>query len=250
MRLQPTGTRPPTPSPEHRTVSRVMSILEVVVASEPNGLRLADLSDTLGAPKSSLHGLARGLVATGYLREYRGRYYRGPAVAMLTLDGQQIPAAYHHALQTLSSTLNETALLATLAGDSVINLDIVEPQQTIRASPPLHKRRPLWPNSSGKVFLAYMDPHRRDRYLNRHHKDPTQQQHIRTELQTIHTTAIAYNRGETTPDLYGIATPITITGTDTTLTLAIAGPTTRLHNQLQTIATTLKTTAQELSVFG
>ena len=53
-------------SPEHRTVSRVMAVLEAVVASEPNGLRLADLADMLDAPKSTLHGLAKGLAATGY----------------------------------------------------------------------------------------------------------------------------------------------------------------------------------------
>src|SRR5439155_25546022 len=85
------GPEMPTPTmdpalartPEHRTVSRVMAILEVVVASEPNGLRLADLPDMVGAPKSTIHGLARGLVATGYIREQNGRYFQGPALAML-----------------------------------------------------------------------------------------------------------------------------------------------------------------------
>ena len=244
---EPASGRPPTPSPEHRTVSRVMSILEAVVASEPNGLRLADLSGMVAAPKSSIHGLARGLVATGYLRDYRGRYYRGPAVAMLALGGEQVPAAYHHALQSLSRALNETALLATLAGDSAINLEIVEPEQTIRASPPLHKRRPLWPISSGKVFLAYMDSRRRDLYLNRRHKDPTEQQRIRDELEAIHATGIAYNRGETFPDLYGVASPISIAGTDVTLAIAVAGPATRLHDRLDTIAAAVKSTAEELS---
>ena len=235
-----------TTSSEHRTVSRAMSILEAVVAGEPNGLRLADLSESLDAPKSSIHGLARGLVATGHLREYRGRYFRGPAVAMLALGGEQVPSTYHHALGTLSLTTNETAILATLAADSVVNLDIVEPQHTIRASPPLHRRRPLWPISSGKVLLAYMEPGRRDLYLNRHHKDPDEQRRIRDELRTIHATGIAYNRGEVSPDLYGIASPITIT--NTTLTIGVAGPASRLRDQLDAIAAVVKSAAQELSI--
>ena len=78
-------------TPEHRTVSRVMAILEVVIASEPNGLRLADLPDMVGAPKSTIHGLARGLVATGYVREHNGRYYQGPALAILAVGGQHLP---------------------------------------------------------------------------------------------------------------------------------------------------------------
>ena len=92
-----------------------MSILEVVVASEPNGLRLADLPDMVGAPKSTIHGLARGLVATGYVREQGGRYYEGPALAMLGGGRHHNEATYHHALEQLSAAQHETAILATLA---------------------------------------------------------------------------------------------------------------------------------------
>ena len=69
-----------------------MAILELVAVNEPIGLRLAELCDMIGAPKSSVHGLVRGLVTTGYLRETQGRYCRGPASAMLTIGSEQIPA--------------------------------------------------------------------------------------------------------------------------------------------------------------
>ncbi len=238
------GTR----SLEHRTVSRIMSILEVVVASEPNGLRLADLSDMVGAPKSSIHGLARGLVATGYLREHRGRYYRGPAIAMLSLGGERIPAAYHHALETLRDDLGETAILATLAGDSVINIDMVESSHTIRASPPLHVRRPMWPGSYGKVFLAHMNPRRCDLYLNRKHPDADEQQRIRRELEEIRSRGVAFNRGESIPELHGIASPISYPGIDVTLAIGIAGPAHRIPEEmLEQIGDHIKKTADDLS---
>lgn len=232
---------------EHRTVSRVMSILEVVIASEPNGLRLADMPDMLGAPKSSLHGLVRGLVATGYLRERQGRYYQGPATSMLALSGQRIPAALHHALQTLADTWHETAILATLAGESVINIDKVESSQLVRASPPLHERRPMWPGSYGKVFLAFMSDRRRDAYLRRKHKEPRAQRQILAELETIRTTGIAYNKGETVPDLYGIACPIRLGTVDVTLALGIAGPASRLENRLEEIGQGVLDVARDIS---
>jgi len=237
----------PARTPEHRTVSRIMAILEAVVASEPVGLRLADLPDMIGAPKSTIHGLARGLVATGYLREHRGRYFQGPAVAMLAVGGGQVPAGYHHALEQLSQAWNETAILATLAGESVINIDVVEPDQLIRASPPVHERRPMWPGSYGKVFLAFMDPRRRDAYLRRKHKDPGEQARILAELETIRATGVAFNRGEVSPDLYGVASPITSAGIDVTLAIGVAGPASRMAERLDDIARSVLETARGLS---
>jgi DNA-binding IclR family transcriptional regulator len=241
---------PSAVSHEHRTVSRVMAILEVAVASEPNGIRLADLADMVAAPKSSVHGLARGLVATGYLREHQGRYFRGPAVAMLALSGEHIPAAYHHALEELSSMWNETAILATLAGDSAINIDVVEPDQMIRASPPLHTRRPMWPGSFGKVFLAYMEPRRRESHLNRKHKDPEERARITAELEVIRATGVAYNRGETIPDLCGVASPIVIAGIDVTLSIGLSGPITRMVPRLEEMSAAVSATARRLSAQG
>ncbi|MYW96146.1 IclR family transcriptional regulator [Amycolatopsis rubida] len=232
---------------EHRTVSRVMSILEVVIASEPNGLRLADLPDMLGAPKSSLHGLVRGLVANGYLRERHGRYYQGPATSLLALSGQRIPAALHHSLQTLANAWQETAILATLAGESVINIDKVESPQLVRASPPLHERRPMWPGSYGKVFLAFMSSARRDAYLRRKHKEPSTQRRILAELETIRTSGIAYNKAETVPDLYGIACPIRLGDGDVTLALGIAGPASRLEGRLEEVGQGVLEAARDLS---
>lgn len=237
-------------TPEHRTVSRVMSILEVVVASEPRGLRLADLPDMVGAPKSTIHGLARGLVATGYMREQNNRYYQGPALTMLAVGGQHVPAAYHHALEQLAKAWNETAILATLAGESVINIDVVEPTHTIRASPPLHERRPMWPGSYGKVFLAFMEPRRLDSYLRRKHKDSLEQARIRDELAMIRANGIAFNRGETNPELYGVAGPIVIAGMDVTLAIGLAGPAARMADRLEEMADSVRETARRLSNTG
>ena len=224
-----------------------MAILELVTASEPTGLRLADLPDMVGAPKSTIHGLARGLVATGYLREHGGRYYRGPAVAVLSLAGDELPAAYHHALEKLSKTCNETAVLASLAGESVINIDAVIPDQLIRASPPLHVRRPMWPGSYGKVLLAFMDPRRRDSYLRRKYKDPAEQAQILEELETVRETGIAFNRGETSPELYGVASPIVLAGTGVNLAIGVAGPAARMAEQLDDIVGHVLETARALS---
>lgn len=233
---------------EHRTVSRVMAILEVVIASEPGGVRLGDLSEAIGAPKSSIHGLAKGLVATGYLREEQNRYFQGPAVStLLALGGHQVPTGYRHALEQLSRDWGETAILSMMVGDSAINVDLVEPEQVIRASPPLHQRNPLWPVSYGKCFLAFMDTKRRDAYIRRLVEDAGERQGIAEELDEIRATRISMNRGERFPELYGVASPIVLADRDVTMAIGLAGPSARMGGRIDEMAEGVRAVAAELS---
>ena len=234
-------------TPEHRTVSRVMALLEAVVANEEQGLRLTDLSDVLGAPKSTIHGLARGLVTTGYLRERQGRYFRGPAVELLAAGRHHVPPTFHRALEQLRDDWKESALLATLAGDSVINIDVVETDQMIRASPTLPHRRPLWPTSYGKIFLAFMDPHRRDTYLARKHPDPRERARILKELETVRRSRVAFNRGENIPEMYGLSSPIIMGSADVTFAIGLVGPAERMKGREKALARGVLATARSLS---
>jgi DNA-binding IclR family transcriptional regulator len=231
---------------EHRTVTRVMGILEAVVAAEPTGLRLGDLADAVNAPKSSIHGLAKGLVATGYLSERSGRYFRGPAVPGL-LGGNlpTLPSVYRHALEDLSKKLNETAVLASLVGDSVVHLDAVEAAQMVRASPLLHQRRDLWPISHGRCFLAFMPARRADAYLRRHFSDPDERDRVSAELATVRESRVAINKGGS--DEYGVASPIIIAGSDVVLSIGVAGPSFRIAERLDEIAKAVRATADSLS---
>ncbi|UKA60495.1 IclR family transcriptional regulator [Arthrobacter sp. FW306-2-2C-D06B] len=231
---------------EHRTVTRVMGILEAVVAAEPNGLRLGDLAEAVEAPKSSIHGLAKGLVATGYLSERSSRYFRGPAVTGL-LGGNlpTLPSVYRHALEDLSKKLNETAILASLVGESVVHLDAVEASQMVRASPMLHHRRDLWPLSHGKCFLAYMPARRLDLYLRRHFAIADERDRVRAELEMVRESRVAINRGGS--DEYGVASPIIIGGSDVVLSIGVAGPSFRMADRIDDIAKQVRATAESLS---
>ena len=232
---------------EHRTVSRVMAILEAIVANEEQGLRLSDLSDILRAPKSTIHGLARGLVTTGYLRERQGRYYRGPAVELLAAGRYRVPPTFHRALEQLRDDWKESAILATLAGDSVINIDVVVTDQIIRASPAMPHRRPLWPTSYGKNFLAYMDPRRRDAYLSRKQRDPRERARILKELETVRKTGIAFNRGENMPELFGLSSPILLGSSEVTLAIGLVGPAERMKAREKDLVRGVLATARSLS---
>src|SRR5271165_6481217 len=74
----------------HRTIDRVTRILEEVVYNP--GMTFAELVRALDAPKSSVHGFIRGLLASGWLYEEQHRFYLGPAVYGLALASRHIRA--------------------------------------------------------------------------------------------------------------------------------------------------------------
>src|SRR6478752_3221705 len=245
MTVAPTET---ASAAEHRTVARVMSILECVLASEDQGIRLGDLSAALEAPKSSVHVLAKGLIAAGYLREESGgHYFPGPAVSsLIAARPTTIKAVYHHSLVELATKWDETCMLASLVGDSMVYLDSVDSEAFIRATPSLNKRLSLWPRSSGKCFLAFMEPKRLDNYLRRHHPDPTSADAVRQELAEVRKNRIGINIGQSVADHIGIAVPIVPKKLPVTLAIAIAGPKLRMRDRLEEMSESLRMTAESL----
>ena len=230
----------------HRTVSRVTTILELAAASRA-GVRLADLAAALDAPRSSIHGLVKGLVATGYLRETNGTYRIGPAInALLGAAAPTLAEAARPAMQDLHRRFDETVMLATLVGDSIVYTETIESTQPIRYSAPLRTRRPLHPTSSGKCFLAFGTEAFRENHLTGQVPDPAEQQRLRDQLDEVIREGAAINRGETLPDQSGVGAPVFENGS-ITATLAVAGPTTRLSEHITDLAAATKAAAEEVS---
>ncbi|RRO18711.1 IclR family transcriptional regulator [Saccharopolyspora rhizosphaerae] len=226
----------------HRTVSRITTILELA-ATHRNGVRLASLAAELDAPRSSLHGLVKGLVATGYLREDDGTYTIGPAVgALLAAAPPTVAEAARPAMERLHERFNETVMLATLVGGSVVYTDTLESTQPIRYSAPLSTRRPLHPTSSGKCFLAFGS----ERFRESHLTDLPRREEVRRELAQIAEEGVAINRGETLPDISGVGAPIFDSGR-VVAAIAVAGPTTRVADIVTEIAEATRTAARDVS---
>jgi DNA-binding IclR family transcriptional regulator len=233
---------------EHRTVARVMAILELVVAGDATGVRLADLSGAINAPKSSVHGLAKGLVAEGYLAEGNGRYVLGPGMSALLASGvPNIPALYRPALEQLSERWGETAMLGSLVGDSLVYLDAAEPLGVfIRAVPQIHQRLPLWPRSAGKALLAFQGERQLEGYLRRQHLE-MQRPAIREELARVRESRVGVNFGQSGAPHIGIASPIVAANRSVSMTISIAGPESRMAPHLEEITDSVREAAASLS---
>jgi DNA-binding IclR family transcriptional regulator len=239
-------------SAEHRTVSRVTAILEAAAAAAApgrGGVRLSELCAALDAPKSSVHGLVHGLIATGYLAEADGGagYVLGPAAgALLATPQPPLVQLARPMLEQLRDEFDETVTLGRPVGDSMVYLDTAESRQVLRYSPPLHVRRPLYPTSAGKVALAHRSAARRAAYLAREFADPGRRADAEAVLTAVQAEGVAYNRGETLPDISAAACGVFV-GNRLAAAVAIAGPTTRMAALLDEAAARLKSATADLS---
>lgn len=231
---------------EHRTVSRVTTILERVAAAQ-TGVRLAELAAMLDAPRSSVHGMVKGLVATGYLHQEDSAYVTGPAAgALLMAAPPTLDLTARPEMEKLHRQFDETVMLASQVGDSVVYTlrDRIDPRRPIlraaahSATVISHQRREM----HTRVPPARM----RENYLATHISEPEQRDLVRRELTEIAIAGVATNRSETEPDDSGVASPILI-GDQLAAVMCVSGPTSRILSHLDEIALATKEAAHEIS---
>jgi DNA-binding IclR family transcriptional regulator len=198
------------PAKHHRTVDRVMTILELVARS-PAGLTLTELAEELSAAKSSIQELTNGLVATGYLVEQKKRYLLGPGPFLLTLAARRAPTTLinHADLAGLQSRVGVTALVAIQVGDTFVYVDEVGENPRIDFYARSRRRRPLLGTAAGKTILAHVSAHERDELLTAFHQsDPDAVDRFLRELPEIQRTGLAFSRGGSIPGVHAVGAPL------------------------------------------
>ena len=232
---------------EHRTVSRVAAILEMA-AGQRHGVRLTAVADKLDAPKSSVHGLLKGLVAVGYLIERDGLYTIGPAIqALFAPAGRPTLARVAEATMIeLRTRFDETVMLGVRVGGSIVYLHSIESRQVIKYSAPLHQRRAILPTSMGKVHLADMSPRRLETFLGCHVPDDRRRAALVAELAEVRSTGISFNREETVPGVCAAAAGVRESGRLAGC-LSIAGPTNRMLPRIDELGQAVYAAAEALT---
>lgn len=235
-----------------RVVARVADVLRAL-ERDPHGLGLAELTDIVGMPKSTVHRLVAALETEDLvIIGSAGRIRLGPALAQLgaTTRGGMRDEIRPYLLR-LQQELDETVDLSVLDGDSVRFVDHIPAAHRLRAVSAVGTAFPLYCTANGKAFLATMREQQvvgllpaRLPALTKH--TITARKELLTELEDVRASGISYDRQEHT---VGICALGAIIGDSygPVAALSVAVPAQRFAGNEQRIAHTLLGAAAECS---
>ena len=143
-----------------KTILRVFDILESI-GQEPNGLGLAEISEKISLPKSTVHRIISALQERQYIRESysNGKYLLGYQVLNLAkscLDAIDILKNAHPYLEAINKEFNETVILGVLDNNNfrIIYLDKIDTSHSLRLVSHIGERAPVHCTALGKAILS------------------------------------------------------------------------------------------------
>lgn len=141
-----------------KAAGRALDIIEAFARSA-QPLSLSELASEIGAPLSSVHGIARTLQARGYLYILEKKRRLRPTRKLYEIAAEMarhdpLLERLRPYLSALRERTGETVVLARREGDEVVYLDVLESPQTIRYATRAGERKPIHSSSLGKALLS------------------------------------------------------------------------------------------------
>lgn len=149
---------------EVKSAVRTIDVIEYLAHRQANPARLKEVSDALGAPRSSTYALLRTLIGCGWVQsdEYGNLYSLGIKALIAGtsyIDADPYVRIVRPILADLALKLNETIHFGRLDGDQIVYLATQESHQEVRAYNRVGRRLPAWATSLGKAVLAEQPTH-------------------------------------------------------------------------------------------
>lgn len=153
-----------------RAPLRAMQVI-AALAQHREGLSLAQLSEALRLPKTSLFSLLRALESGGYVISENGHHRLGQethSLAALIQRTDGFPGNVRPWLTQLHKACEETVMVGVPAEDwsQLVYVDVIEASSWLRYSANVGAHRPLYSTSLGLTMLAFATPEQQRRYLD------------------------------------------------------------------------------------
>ena len=228
-----------------KTASRVFEVFNLF-AEVRKPLIYSEIARQLDIPLSSCHALLKTMVSHGYLYApgIRAGYYptqRMLHVAQAICSVDPLISLFTPLLITLRDLTRETAVLAKLANDQVVYLNVVESGQTIRYSHEPGGFKFLHATASGKALLSALPSAARTKMLNGYkHWDPITPQttvnraDLEADLLAGEKRGWQRSYGENVEDVMAIARGFRLQ--EEVFCFVVAGPLQRIQRHEQAIA--------------
>ena len=224
-----------------RSLTRLLALFDALSAS-PDGMTLAELSVTLGSPKSSLLNLLRPLVTEAYLIHGGGFYRLGPSIFRLAsrlLDTWQLLRIMRPFMEELAASTGESVLLSVMNAEKKLltYVDIVHSAHPVRYQIAVGTVRPLYASTAGRLLVAYADRAWRQDYLAKvefdgHTSMQMTKAWLKRDLEQIVEDGVAWSVDGFMVGLSAVAAPLFDASGACVASLNIAGPTDRFRADL------------------
>ncbi len=173
--IRPIAMPRPSIDPESDRVApprapvRVMQVI-TMLAQHRDGLSLAQLSEALQLPKTSLFSLLRSLESGGYVMSESGHHRLGQeaySLAAMIQRTDAFPGNVRPWLDALHKACQETVMVGVPSKDwtQLIYVDVIEASSWLRYSANVGAHRPLYSTSLGLTMLAFTSTERQRHYI-------------------------------------------------------------------------------------
>lgn len=215
-----------------KSLDKALTILEVI-AEIGGEATLHQLHLKTGIPKSTLKRILETLIQREYVNQIEGSGLYQLGVKVLVLGGvyqrhmNVRSIAFPH-MKKLSKELNETVNLNFVDNGERVCVEVVEPMRDIRHFVSIGHRSELYRGSTGKVLLAFLSEHIRERTMAKAAQEGIPSKKLRQELQEIRENGFAVTTGERVPESFAVSAPIFNRDGEMTAGLTVSGPIQRL----------------------
>ncbi len=224
-----------------KTIDRLVEILDYFAAGH-SVVSLAELSEHLNLPKSTLHRFLVSLESHGILRrdandkKWRPGYHLiiWGSVAAENTTLREIAKPF---LTDLASKSGETAILTVYHAHEVICIDISETNHPVRLNMKVGEERAAHAGASSKILIAYLPEEEVTAIVNDKGLPKlctntiTNMAALQSELAKIRERGYADSLEETDPGAWGVATPIRDWRCQVIAAVGLAGPTQRYNQE-------------------
>lgn len=216
-----------------KTVDRALNLLDILARMEEGGV--SELAAELNVHKSTVFRLLGSLEAHGLVEqtEDRGKYRLGFGLVRLAgavSTRMDLTRSVRPVLQRLAKEVGETTNLAVLQEHYVVHVDQALGPSSVTTQNWVGELTPLHATSSGKVFLAHLEPPEQQRLIEVAGLGPytratiTDAGVLEKELASVLERGYALTVGEYEEGLNSIAVPVRDAAGDVVAALSASGP--------------------------
>jgi IclR family KDG regulon transcriptional repressor len=243
--------------PSVRAVDRALDILLCFDGNDA-ALSMTQIAERVEIHKSTVHRLLATLEAKHFLQRdaATGLYRLGfqlVELASLVLRDMDLPRFAGPHLQRLAAESGETVDLATLDGEHVVYLRVIESPHRLKIAAAVGQRLPAYCTATGKAFLAFLPDDRVDAILaagQPRYTDRTlvSRSDLQRDLAATRERGFAISEQEFESDINAIAAPICDAAGLPVGAIAIVGPSFRLQrDQMLALSRKLLTATRAIS---